>query len=472
MPVRALLFVMLCGLACVARAAEIRFDPDRMAVVNGERTFVLGLYETFEDIVDYRTVSDAGFNLVRSPGTQAELDHLALLGLNVWIQTGDSIDLSEDRSNRVAQLRRLVEQFGQHPTLLTWEVPDEALWHAWYAPVQWRVHDEPNQLRVLTSGENSKRSSVDMRERLERLDALYEAGKYSDGEIEADAIWKAFGKEQPHPDLSIGNGAARAEKLQRGLIEGYHFLKTLDAHHPVWMNHAPRNQIASLAAINEGADIVGCDIYPAPSFGHDHSDIADQTLSAVGAYTRRMQAASPEKPVWMVLQAFGWKDLLKEDDGINEVRHRRPSVYELRFMAYDAIVHGARGVLYWGTTHIEKPSKLWSDLLVTVRELADLQPVLSAHDAVIRPRVAVGGAWGSVDRTVELLAKDIDGRVTLIIVNEWNERLDYRVSGLDSHEGQTFTDGSQDVKITVANGEFASSIAGYGVHVLQPVGMK
>jgi hypothetical protein len=461
---------MLCGLASVSHAAEIRFDPDRMAVVNGERTFVLGLYETFHDIVDYRTVSDAGFNLVRSPGSLAELDHLALLGLKVWIQTGDSIDLSEDRSNRQAQLRRLVEQFGQHPTLLTWEVPDEALWHAWYAPVQWRMYDEVKQLRALTSGENSKRSSVDMDERLDRLEALYEAGNYSEGEKEADDIWKALGKEQPHPELSISSGAARAEKLQRGLIEGYRFLKTLDAHHPVWVNHAPRNQIASLAAINEGADIVGCDIYPAPSYGHDHSDIADQTLSAVGAYTRRMQFASPEKPVWMVLQAFGWKDLLKEDDGISDVLHRRPTAHELRFMAYDTIVHGARGVLYWGTTHIEKSSQLWNDLLITVRELADLQSVLSAKDAVIQPKVTVGGTWGSVDRTVEVLAKDVDGRITLIIVNEWNERLDYRLSGLESLEGQTVADTSQGVKITVDNGEIASTIPGYGVQVLQPAG--
>ena len=50
-------------------------------------------------------------------------------------------------------------------------------------------------------------------------------------------------------------------------------------------------------------------------------------------------------------------------------------------MAYDAIVHGARGILYWGTAYTKRDGTLWGDLLKLVRELADLQRVLSAPDA-------------------------------------------------------------------------------------------
>ncbi len=451
-----------------AHAADVQFDADRMAVVNGQRTFILGLYETFGQPASYDAVVDAGFNLVPAPPTAAALDDLHKRGLFAWLHLGDSVDLSDDRANRETQLKSLVDQFGQHPALLAWEVPDEALWNAWYAPVQWRTLDEPLQLATLASGSKSKRASAVNQKSIEQLKALYAAGKYEEGEQAADALWKALGKEQPHPELSISQSPIRAEKLRKGLIEGYRFLKSIDAETPVWINHAPRNQIATLAAFNECADIVGCDMYPAPSFGHDHSDIADQTLSAVGAYTDRMQAASPNKPVWMVLQGFGWEDLLKEG-GLHETRYRRPTAYELRFMAYDAIVHGARGVLYWGTSQIEKPSRLWSDLLALVRELADLQPVLAAPVAELRPTLTVGETWGSVDRGLQMLVKERDGHLTLIIVNEWNERLDYRITGLESLEGQTFMDKTQNVRLAVANGQFNSRIPGYGVHVLQHV---
>ncbi len=466
---RTIIFAVTWLAAWTAQSADIEIDSDRMAIINGQRTFVLGLYETFANPAAYDVVASAGFNLVHGPASADGLDQLAERGLYAWVQTGGAIDLGDDRENREAQLKSLVDQFANHPALLVWEVPDEALWNAWYAPVQWRTIDEPKQLRTLMSGGKSKKKTVDSSARIQRLMALYAEAKYEEGEKEADALWAMLGKQQPHPEWSIANAPGHVEKLRTGMIRGYQYLKSIDSNHPVWMNHAPRNQIASLAAFNQGADIVGCDMYPAPSHGHDHSDIADQTISAVGAYTDRMQAASPTKPVWMVLQGFGWEDLLKRGGAVNKVRHRRPNPHELRFMAYDAIVHGARGVLYWGTSVIEKPSALWTAILELVRELADLQPVLSAQEWGTQPTVTVGETWGSADRAVEILAKDVDGRVALIVINEWKDRLDYRVAGLESFEGKTFAAMKQNLQLTVTNGEIASTIPGYGVHVLQLV---
>jgi len=468
MRLRTIILVFGFGVSHIAMGAELHFDSDRMAVVDGQRTFILGLYETFGNHDLYKSVAEAGFNLVHGHPSADALDHLHTLGLYAWLNTGGAIDLSDDRANREAQLKKSVEQFGDHPALLTWEVPDEALWNTWYAPVQWRVHDEPKQLRSSASGGKSKRRSGDLADRVKRLEALYAQGNFVEGEKVADAMWKAIGKEPPHPELSFAGRSARAETLRTGMIAGYEYLKALDPKHPIWMNHAPRNQIASLAAFNQGADIVGCDMYPAPSFGHDHSDLADQTLSAVGAYTRRMQVSAPGKPIWMVLQGFGWKDLLNDSDNPG---HRRPNAHELRFMAYDAIVHGARGILYWGTAQIEKPSQLWKDILVLGRELSGLQPVLSAPEAILRPTLTVGEVRGSVDRGVEMLTKDVAGSIALVIVNEWVEPLDYRISGLNSYEGQSFADPVQNVRVTVANGEIATRIPAYGVHVLQRIGV-
>ena len=144
-----------------------------------------------------------------------------------------------------------------------------------------------------------------------------------------------------------------------GMIEGYKRLRQLDPAHPVWMNHAPRNQVAQLAAFNQGADIVGCDIYPVPfTTKVGHSDLAERTAAAVGAYTERMQQSAPGKPVWMVLQGCGWGDIQPQRTDEERKELRRPNWKETRFMAYDAIVRGARGILYWGTHAIEKDSKL------------------------------------------------------------------------------------------------------------------
>lgn len=469
MRIGSLLVTMLCGATCTAYAADLKFDSDRMAVINGERTFILGLYETFQDLDEYKNIADAGFNLVRPASTEESLDTLADLNIYACLQTGNLIDLADDRANREKLLRATVERFQHHPALLVWEVPDEPLWNAWLAPEQWRTIDEPAQLEKLVTRQDSKRVSSETRASLERLKDLHAAGKHAEGEKVADAIWKALGKQQPYPELSMLNVAGYVERKRKGMLNGYRFLKTIDAANPVWMNHAPRNQIAALAKFNEAADIVGCDMYPAPSFSHNHSDIADQTLSAVGAYTLRMQAASPSKPVWMVLQAFGWNDLLELEGAANQARYRRPNAHELRFMAYDAIVRGARGVLYWGSSMIPKRSRLRNDVLALVRELANLQPILAAPETTMRPILTVDETGGSVDRSIELLTKDTDGRLALILVNEWTDRLHYRITGLDAVEGVTFENIAQDLRLTVVNGEIAATLPAYGVHVLQQI---
>jgi len=246
-------------------------------------------------------------------------------------------------------------------------------------------------------------------------------------------------------------------------------LRELDSGHPVWMNHAPRNQIAQLAAFNEGADIVGCDIYPIPRSRHvGHSDIMDTTPSSVGGYTDRMQMAAPGKPVWMVLQGFGWKDLLKEPEVGREEYRRRPNLEETRFMAFDAIVHGARGILYWGTMVIEKDSQLWGDLMTAVRGLHELQPVLSAPDAELDLDVSFEETYGSVDRTVRVLPKDVGGKTWLLVVNEWQGPLHYTLRGLDGLDGTRYKDQYGGEEAVVEDGALRLHIQRHGVQVLAP----
>jgi hypothetical protein len=193
----------------------------------------------------------------------------------------------------------------------------------------------------------------------------------------------------------------------------------------------------------------------------------------VGAYTDRMQAAAPGKPVWMVLQGFGWGDIQDIQDERERQAMKRPTFEQSRFMAYDAIVHGAPGLLYWGTAYIEKDSQLWNDLLQLATELRGIEHVLTAPKAEGRVQLYVHPTWGSVDRSVQVLAKDVDGKTWFILVNEWNEPLTcevtYTQANRDGSARAALRDHFTGNEVPVEGGTFTTTLRGRGVQVLAPL---
>ncbi|MBI5834949.1 MAG: hypothetical protein HZB16_21820, partial [Armatimonadetes bacterium] len=191
-----------------------------------------------------------------------------------------------------------------------------------------------------------------------------------------------------------------------GLREGYGFLRGLDPQRPIWTNHAPRNTVRTLAFYNQATDIAGCDVYPVP-MPQGQSDLPNKTLSVVGdETTKNIAAVRDEKPVFMVLQGFAWRCLDNRADPL--------AVYatqaETRYMAYDAVVSGAKGILYWGTPYTPKPSRFWSDLKAVVSELRALEPYLTAPAG---PKTTLSPA----DSPVRALAKRIGGQTTVLLAN-------------------------------------------------------
>ncbi len=451
-----------------AAAVQVSIAPDGMATVDGERVFVIGLYENPDSDDVLADVAKAGFNLVRASNNVDAIQRLRNHGLYAWVNTGYNIDLSKDRENRKQKLREMVDKYGSQDNLFVWEVPDEALWNCWYRAYQWRRGREPRELRQLIDKLEDKQLADELRNKLEESNRLYERGEVAASEMRADEIWAVLDAEPSQPGPDLADAEERAAVMCAGMIEGYELLKELDPNHPVWMNHAPRNQISQLAAFNKAADIVGCDIYPAPEYKGGHSDLGDRSLASVGKYTMRMQAAAPDKPVWMVLQGFGWADLWDNPDPKALEKGRRPDKDELRFMTYDAIVRGAKGVLYWGTASIEKDSPLWNDLLDLVREMNEFREVLAAPEAELDIHVRHGHTLGSVDRGVEVLAKDVSGEIWLLVVNEFQDPLQYTLDGLDSLEGVTYSNPRARRETTVDNGELDMGIRGYGVQLLAP----
>ncbi len=459
-------FVAAVFAASVGHASEVA--KDRMLVADGQRTFVLGLYENPSDDSVMRQIADAGFNLIQTTATKEALDRAKSYGLHAWVNTGARMDFSADRETREKDLADLVAMCAGHPALLAWEVPDEALWNCWYGATQWRREQEPVQQKASIDALTDAALAGRLRGMRDEVQRLFTRGEIAASEQKADEIWRALGVEPPNPTLNLSNAQQRAEVMCKGMVAGYKRLKKLDANHPVWMNHAPRNSCAQLAAFNHAADVVGCDIYPVPAYWTGHSDLMERSCAATGAYTDRMQDAAPGKPVWMVLQGFAWPEIEKNPTPKSIEEKRAPTFDESRFMAYDAIVHGARGILYWGTAYTKRDGALWGDLLKLVRELADLQPVLSAPDARMRIGVELTPTWGSLDHTVRVLPKTAGRDVWLIVVNESDAPLQYTLTGLRRLEGKKYCDPRDKREATVKNGQLRLSISAQGVQVLRP----
>ncbi len=452
-----------------ARAASVSIAQDRMLVVDGKRAFLLGIYENPKDDGVLKQVADAGFSLVYTSPEPASLDRLQQHGLHAWLNTGPSIDLSEDRVRREEELRKMVAAYAGHPAFLVWEVPDEALWNCWYTPFGWRGGEEPRLQREKIDALTDTALAEQLRARRAEADTLFKRGEFLASEQIADEIWRKLGADSPRPGLNLSECSERSKKLCDGMRDGYALLKQLDTRHPVWMNHAPRNHPDDLKRIAAAADAVGCDIYPIPEFMGGHADILDRSMASVGAYTAIMQESAPSKPVWMVLQGFGWADLDKNPTEEVRKKNRRPTLDESRFMAYDSIVRGARGIFYWGTAYIEKDSQLWTDLLKLIRELADLQPVLSAPDVPVQPEVELAPSWGSGQYGVRVLAKQLDDTsVCYLVVNECHDPLRYTLAKVTAPNGTVYRDPADDRSFEVRDGKLTLSITGRGIQILRP----
>ena len=446
--------------------ADMTINQDRVAVVDGTPTFILGLYENPTDDAALKAAVDAGFNLVYASPTAEALDRLHKAGTHAWLNTGYDIDLSDDADAKKERLAKTVETLASHPALLVWEVPDEALWNAWYLAEGWRNGDEPKQQKEAIAALTDKALADKLTADLDEVKRLYRSGLYAEGEALADSVWTALGKDIPQPGYGLSTAPERAAKMGAGILDGYHALRKLDPKHPVWMNHAPRNTIEDLAFFDRAADIVGCDIYPVPESPLiRHSDLANRTLSSVGAYTQRMQQAAPGKPVWMVLQGTGWSDFQTGFTPEQLKTLRRPRADETRFMAYDAIVHGARGILYWGSQFVEKDSQFWLELLHVVNELDGLQHVLSAPDSKAKLQITTGPTHGSLDRGMVTLSKKTPEGDWHILVNEFEGPLVAHVDGLEG----AYRIHGEESPLALDDGKAMIPMTAHSAIVLEPI---
>lgn len=149
-------------------------------------------------------------------------------------------------------------------------------------------------------------------------------------------------------------------------------------------------------------DVIWTDPYPVP--GSPAKRVADVVKGCVDAMT-------DGKPVWVVPQAFDWSVWNK---GKITGEHR-PTDAEERCMTYLALVHGAKGVIYWAHTasryYIEDYPSHWAYMKRLAGELRDLSPILLTPNAKRSVRVSPTNA------SIDTMVKEVGGQVYLFAVN-------------------------------------------------------
>ncbi|MBE6359563.1 MAG: hypothetical protein E7057_10015 [Lentisphaerae bacterium] len=165
---------------------------------------------------------------------------------------------------------------------------------------------------------------------------------------------------------------------QNRVVNGYNVIRELDPYRPLWINAAPRNNVAVHSSYAQAADIYGIDIYPYP-YPHSQSGMKDKTLTCVGKYTDFCrEAVNDRKPVWMALQGFSWNSYRKPDDGSGY-----PGLNQMRFVWYETLFHGGRAGSIWGTRHIRSQA-YYDTLFDLTEEMHKVSGLFTRYDRIER----------------------------------------------------------------------------------------
>jgi hypothetical protein len=268
--------------------------------------------------------------------------------------------------------------------------------------------------------------------------------------------WKGF-------DEPAFGGVAAA-----GLVRAYKQIRTLDPNHPLVIIQAPRGTAADLQKYAPALDITGADIYPVGYPPGTHAATQNKDVSVVGDVTRKMVTAANGKPVWTTLQ-IAWS-------GVVPPGHvpRFPTLLEERFMAYQAIVAGARGLAFFGghLTQVMRPADASAGWNWTFWDTV-LRPVVAELASTAVGPALVAPASGRTIRAdatdVALVTRQAGGFLYVIAVRRGQATSQVSFTGLPAavHTGEVlfeYAEGSfRDV--AVAGGSFRDWFGPHDAHV-------
>lgn len=255
-----------------------------------------------------------------------------------------------------------------------------------------------------------------------------------------------------HPALGAWKGVDEPANPSRparvpaaGLVRAYQKLRETDPDHPVVITQAPVGAAARLVPYRPAFDITGADIYPVSYPPGEHVGGRLRDIGIVGSVTRKMVRAAGGKPVWMTLQ-IAWSGVIPSELHPDNVP-RFPTLAQERFMAYQAIVNGARGLAFFGghLTQVMRPVDaqsgwnwtFWTTVLQPLLEeltSSAVSPALVAPEASSRVKAST--------KDIELVTRESGGFLYVIAVRRGSGTSRVRFGGLPRRrDGQAITGG-------------------------------
>jgi hypothetical protein len=309
-------------------------------------------------------------------------------------------------------------------------------------------------------------------------------------------LWK--GADEP----DWGNSHNKTNSTPEQVAHVASLLHELDPRHPIWLVQAPRGTVASLKRYDSGWGVGGIDIYPVSYPPGVHSEQKNKELSMVGDFTRIMREVAGPKPFWMTLQ-IAFSGVVKPGRTL-----RFPTFPEQRFMAYEAIINGARGLTYFGgglpQTLNERDEPLgfnWTYFDHVMRPLFEelgrkspIMPALLAPDSRLQikvsaesppkravatkeeeqtanpatPKTFVQDTVAEDAGAVEFLARETDNAIYLLACKKEGPTLRVRFSGLPAAlhgEGAGTVLFEEPRKVDVNHGSFTDWFGPFEVHI-------
>ena len=289
-----------------------------------------------------------------------------------------------------------------------------------------------------------------------------------------------------HPGLGAYKGIDEPQHSNvpaAGLVRAHTKLRALDPDHPVVIIQAPVGTVADLTPYRPALEITGADIYPVAYPPGAQAGTANKDISLVGDVTKKMVAAAGSKPIWMTLQ-IAWSGTATSKTRPNVIP-RFPSLFDERFMAYQAIVNGARGLVFFGGhfTQITRPRDAKAGWNWTFWNLVLKPLLLELTSTAVAPALVAPNADATVTASaqdVELVARQDAQFLYVIAVRRGAATTRVTFSGLPAgiSDGQVLFEYTQDPlpppigagsqvfrTVGIANGSFRDWFGPHDAHV-------
>jgi hypothetical protein len=346
-------------------------------------------------------------------------------------------------------------------------------------------------LRTGTQGEPWSEAIFQREQKWEDLAARYgmhciihlrECDNIKEGDAQTEAMLRRIITTfRDHPGLGAWKGVDEPEWGKapvENMVRARAIIRELDPNHPIFVVQAPRGTVETLRAYDPTYDITGADIYPVGYPPGKHTLKENKEISMVGDYTQIMRQVAGKKPVWMTLQ-IAWSGVLMPGRTL-----RFPTFEQERFMTYQAIINGVRGLTFFGgQTQRGLNSRdaqlgwnwtFWNRVLRPVveeiGEKSPLYPALLAPDS--QRKLAMTQCPRDPDEqdpqapaNIEYLVRETDTRVFVLACKREGGTVQVKFDGLPQEltSGEVLFESPRTVAVKA--GAFTDWFAPFDVHV-------